>query len=254
MIDSSTPPPWLRNYKPNPRARLRLFCFPYAGGSTLSFRAWQENLLPDIEVCPVQLPGRGNRVSEAPFTNYDLLVRASAGALLPYLNKPFALFGHSMGAMLSFELARLLRSAHNLQPEHLFVSARRAPQVSHPEPPTHDLPEADFVSAVSRLNGLPKEVLEQPELMQLMVPLLRADFAVCETYTYVAGPALSCPITAFGGLQDREVTREHIEPWREQTTGQFSLRMLPGDHFFLNTAQQFLLRVIAQTLSSAYSF
>lgn len=240
---------WLHNYKPKPHARLRLFCLPYAGGSALIYRSWQETLPPGVEVCQVQLPGRGLRVREDPLTDHTSLVQALAEGLRTYFDKPFAIFGHSMGAMLGFELSHLLKRERNLEPEHLLVSARRAPQVPSLEPPTHHLPEAEFVTAVSRLNGLPKEVLEHPELMQLMVPLLRADFAVCETYAYTPGPSLSCPITAFGGLQDREVTREQMQPWGEQTTGRFTLRMLPGDHFFINTARPDLLRLVAQTLS-----
>jgi medium-chain acyl-[acyl-carrier-protein] hydrolase len=248
LMNSKTLTPWLTNSKLNARAKLRLFCFPYAGGSSLIFRNWQGNLPPAVEVCPVQLPGRGNRLREPVFTQAQPLVRALAEGLLPHVDVPFAFFGHSMGAMLSFELARHLRREHNVEPRHLFVSGRRAPQVPSFEAPTYDLPTAEFIEALRHLNGTPPEVLSQSELMQKMIPLLRGDFEVCDTYSYTPEPPLSCPITVFGGLQDTGVKREHLDAWREQTGAAFFLRMLPGDHFFLNKEQAVLLRLLAKEL------
>jgi medium-chain acyl-[acyl-carrier-protein] hydrolase len=205
--------------------------------------------MPDtVEVCPVQLPGREMRLTEAPFKRLPGLVRAVTQALLPYLEKPFAFFGHSMGALVSFELARQLRRQHGLEPVHLFVSGSRSPQMRDKSHPTYDLPDAQFMKELHSLNGTPKEVLEHPKLMALMLPMLRADFEVCQTYRYVDEPPLSCPLTVFGGLQD-ETDRESLETWREQTTASFSLRMLPGDHFFLHTARSQLIRMVAQELS-----
>lgn len=225
-----------------------MFCFPYAGGSALVFRTWSERLSPDIEVCPIQLPGRGTRLTDPPFTRLSLLVESLACALFPLLNKPFAVFGHSMGALVSFELIRQLRKQYGLEPIRLFVSAARAPQLPHVGSPLHTLPEPAFLQALRRLNGTPKEVLEHKELMQLMFPLLRADLAVCETYVYATEPPLDCPISTFGGLRDRTVSRNDLEAWRAQTTAYFSLLMLPGDHFFLHTAQSLLLEVLSQEL------
>lgn len=244
-----TPTPWLPYFKPNAEARLRLFCFPYAGGGAAIYRKWSAELPRSVEVCPVQIPGRGSRSKERPFTRLMPLVEAAAQALLPYLDKPFVFFGHSMGGMMSYELAQDLRLKHGLQPLQLFVSGRRAPHIRGEfDPKTYDLPEAEFLAEVRRLNGTPKEALEHPELMELIGPLLRADFEVCQTYTYRPAPPLDCPITAFGGLQDFEVKRDHLEAWREYTTSSFLLRMLPGDHFFLNSSQALLLRVLSQEL------
>jgi medium-chain acyl-[acyl-carrier-protein] hydrolase len=240
--------PWITYYKPNPHARLRLFCFPYAGGGTAVFRTWVDRMPDTVEVCPVQLPGRETRVMEAPFNRLSTLVRAAAQALLPYLEKPFAFFGHSMGALVSFELARQLRREHDLAPAHLFVSGRWPPQMLDRSDPTYDLPDAQFMKELHSLNGTPKKVLEHPALMALMLPMLRADFEVCQTYGYVDEPPLNCPLTVFGGLQD-EPDRKSLDTWREQTTASFSLRMLPGDHFFLHTARSQLIRIIAQELS-----
>ncbi|HKU75298.1 MAG TPA: thioesterase II family protein [Pyrinomonadaceae bacterium] len=239
--------PWLPNHKPRPQSQLRLFCFPYAGGSALTYRKWQDSLPPDIEVCPVQLTGRGSRLRETPFRDHTALVLALAQGLTPYLDKPCAFFGHSMGAIISFELARYLQQENGFEISHLFVSGRRAPQFPRTDPYTFNLPEAEFVEELRRLNGTPSEVLFHPELMNLMLPLLRADFELIETYSYVPGPPLTCPITAFGGLDDEEV-KDVLDPWREQTGGPFSLHMFPGDHFFVNTAHRQLTEVIAKKL------
>ena len=237
---------WISFRKAGPEARLRLFCFPYAGAGALIFRAWSDGLPADIEVCPVQLPGRGTRLMERPFTQLSPLVEALAQALVPLLDRPFAFFGHSLGALVSFELARRVRRQYGVQPVRLFVSASRAPQIPHRGPSIHTLPEKDFLAELSRLNGTPSELLGHEELMEIMLPLLRADFAVYETYVYSTEPPLNCPISAFGGLQDHRVKDSDLEAWRAQTSESFSLRMLPGDHFFLK--QPLLLQVLSQEL------
>lgn len=239
---------WLACSKPNPQARVRLFCFPYAGGGASVFHTWAEKLPTTVEVCAVHLPGREIRLSESPFTRLSPLVHTLTEALLPHLTTPFAFFGHSMGALIGFELARQLRRQHGPSPVHLFVSGREAPQLQSLEPPIHALPEPQFIAELQRFNGTPKEVLEHPDLMQLLIPTLRADFAVCETYTYASDAPIDCSISAFGGLQDHEVSREQLEAWRDQSRASFSLCMFPGDHFFLDTAELLLLETIAQLL------
>jgi medium-chain acyl-[acyl-carrier-protein] hydrolase len=153
-----------------------------------------------------------------------------------------------MGALIGFELTRWLRRTRNPLPVHFFISGRRAPQFNEEEPPSHDLPEAEFIERLRELNGTPQEVLDHPELMKLMIPLLRADFSVCEMYQYEVEEPLDCPFTVFGGLGDEEVPREKLEPWREHTTSSFSLQMLPGDHFFIHSAQKEITRVISPKL------
>jgi medium-chain acyl-[acyl-carrier-protein] hydrolase len=240
---------WLSYYKPNPQAEIRLFCFPYAGGSALIYRKWAGSLPKNVEICPVQLPGRGTRLRDQPFTRLIPMVETLAAALLPYLDRPFAFFGHSMGAAIAFELARHLRQRYLPEPEHLFVSGRNAPQIPRTTPLTYHLPDSEFIEEVRRLNGTPQEVLEHPELMQLMLPLLRTDFAVVQTYIHATGEPLSAPITAFGGLLDHDVRREYLEAWSKQTAARFSLRMFPGDHFFLHTSQALVLKALAQDLN-----
>lgn len=237
---------WFACPKPNPQASLRLFCFPYAGGRASVFRTWPDDLPTTVEVCPVQLPGRGSRLREAPFTRLLPLVQAIAQAILPHLDKPFAFFGHCVGALVSFELARQLRRQYGLSPAHLFVSGCGTPHIPDPNPPIHALPESAFLEELRRRNGTPQEILEHPEMMQLLLPILRADFAIYETYTYTSEAPLDCSISAFGGLQDHAVSRDHLEAWRDQTSASFLLRMLPGDHFFLQTAQLLLLRTLSR--------
>ncbi len=244
----TTPNSWFAYPKPNPQASLRLFCFPYAGGRASVFRTWPEGLPTTVEVCPVQLPGRGSRLREAPFTRLSPLVQAIAQALLPHLDKPFAFFGHCVGALVSFELARQLRRQYGLSPAHFFVSGCGTPQIPDPNPLIHALPDSAFLEELRRRNGTPQEILEDPEMMQLLLPILRADFLMYETYTYTSEAPLDCPISAFGGLQDHAVSRERLEAWREQTSASFSLRMLPGNHFFLHTAQPHLLWMLSREL------
>jgi surfactin synthase thioesterase subunit len=241
--------PWIAHARPNPRARLCLFCFPYAGGSAAIYRRWGENLPAEVEVMPVEIPGRASRFREAPFRRLLRLVEEAGEALRPELDRPYAFFGHSMGGLISFELARRLRDLGVAGPRWLFVSARRSPDCPLDDELIHALPEAEFVQKLRELNGTPEEVLQHPELMAMMLPLLRADFEVNETYEFQQAPPLTCPISALGGLGDEEVTREHLQGWRRHTTGGFSLRMLPGDHFFLDGHRDLVLQAVAKDLA-----
>ncbi|MET0647739.1 MAG: alpha/beta fold hydrolase [Pyrinomonadaceae bacterium] len=243
----SDAPSWLAFHKPNPRASLRLFCFHYAGGSAQVFREWHD-LLPTVEVCPVQLPGRGTRIREGSVRRVAPLVEQLARELAPKLDVPFAFFGHSMGALIGFELARRLRRERGLEPAQLFLSGRRAPQLRDAGPPLHDLPDDEFIERLRDYKGTPEEVLRHPELMGLMLPFLRADFELCDTYAHQPDAPFDCPLTALGGLSDSGVRREDLEAWREHTTGTFSLRMFPGEHFFMNDSQPLLLQVLAREL------
>lgn len=247
--DSATLNPWLPAPRPDSTASLRLFCFPYAGGGAMIYRTWADSLPKSVEVIPIQLPGRETRLRETPFTSLQSLVETLGPVLLPYLDRPFAFFGHSMGGLISFELARWLRRHHELQPVHLFVSGRWAPQIVGPDPPSYNLPEAEFLEEVRSLDGTPEEVFQHPELLQLLLPLLRADFTVCQTYTHLEEEPLRCPITVYGGLQDRSVGRAKLEGWRQHTAASFVLRMFPGGHFFLHGSQQQLLHTLAHDLA-----
>lgn len=242
--------PWLTTRALNPRARLRLFCFPYAGGSAVIFRKWQDAFPSStgVEVCPVQLPGRGSRMHEPPFLELLPLVEAIADAVHPHFDRPFAFFGHSMGAIIAFEVARLLRRKYQMEPTRLIVSGRRAPHMPSDEPPTYNLPDAELVEELRRLNGTPGEVLENPELMQIMLRLIRADFTVVQTYTYKDEPPLRCPFTVFGGLEDEDAEGDNLTGWCEQTNGVCSVNIFEGGHFFINTSEAQLLHALKQEL------
>jgi medium-chain acyl-[acyl-carrier-protein] hydrolase len=249
MTTPSIIDPWIVRPKPNPQAHLRLFCFPYAGGGALVFRTWPDDLPPDVEVCAVQLPGRESRLKEPLFTRLSPLVQTLSHVLEPHLDVPFAFFGHSVGTLVSFELARQFRRQNAPGPVHLFVSGRWAPQLPDPYPPIHQLPESEFVEELRRFNGTPELVLQHAELMALLLPILRADFEINETYVYTAGEPLDCPISAYGGLQDARASREGLEGWRVHTRGDFVLRVFPGDHFFLHSARSLVLQTLSRELT-----
>lgn len=248
MVSTLTANPWLVIPRPNPQARLRLFCFPYAGGAATIYRTWADDLPRDVEVVAVQPPGRGARLFEPAFKNLVPLVEAVREMLLPELDKPFAFFGHSMGAMISFELARALRRTRGPMPSHLFLSGRRAPQIPYEKPNSYDLPDDELIAELRELKGTASEVLDHAELMQLMLPLIRADFEVVQSYLYVDEPPLECPITALGAVDDLEDCPELLEGWREQTSAAFSMKIFPGDHFYLQSDQATLLARVSQDL------
>ncbi|GHO70179.1 hypothetical protein KSC_090710 [Ktedonobacter sp. SOSP1-52] len=242
---------WFPYYRPRPQARLRLFCFHYAGGSASVFRLWSEMIPAQIDLCALQLPGRENRLTETLITHCPQLVEMLVPVILPYLDIPYAFFGHSMGAIVSFELARTLNRSRYTPPAHLFVSGRRGPRVERREPFTYDLPDSTFIEKLRQLEGTPEEVLQNKELLELLLPTIRADFTLSETYAYQDQALLTCPISAYGGLQDKEVTREDMAAWHLETRGQFIQRVFPGNHFFLHSAREQLLEVITRELLAA---
>ena len=241
---------WFIRPKPNPHARLRLFCLPYAGGGASVFRSWS-NVLPQyLEVCAVQLPGRENRVREQPFRHVSGLTQILTEIIEPYLNLPFAIFGHSMGAIVAFELARRIRKVYGLRATHLFVASRRAPHITSQEA-LHRLSDPSFIAELRMYDGIPDLLLRENELMQLLLPTIRADFAINETYVYPPEEPLECPISAFGGLHDPKVSSDDLALWREHTCGAFSQHILPGNHFFFQSSQELLLKTIADDLTRA---
>jgi medium-chain acyl-[acyl-carrier-protein] hydrolase len=236
--------------RPRPAARLRLVCLPWAGGGASGYRDWPAHLPDDVEVVAVQLPGRESRLVEPPVSSMELLVARLAAGLVGQLDRPFALFGHSMGALIAFELAGRLRSMGR-EPERLLVSGARAPHLpSRRTRDRHTLPDREFVSTVRELGGMPPEVLGSPDLLDLVLPALRADFALVETYTHRAGPVLHCPISAFGGVDDDDVAPGDLRAWSRHTTGPSRSHLLPGGHFFVNSSRGALLRIVATEVDS----
>ncbi|MFE0593070.1 beta-ketoacyl synthase N-terminal-like domain-containing protein [Micromonospora echinospora] len=246
---SADPADWLVRGAPDPDARLRLFCLPYAGGNAALFRTWPGELPDGVEVCPIQLPGREQRHREPAFTQMSALVQMLGGVLRPYLDRPFALFGHSMGGLVAYELTRHLRRRELPAPTHLYVSAARAPHLPDLEPPLHRLPEARLIEKLRAMDGTPEEMLGDPETIALYLPVLRADFALVETRIHQTEPPLDVPLTAFGGERDDKVTEEQLAAWRDQTTSGFALEMLPGDHFFVQRERAGLLAALSARLT-----
>ncbi len=231
------------------KASFLLFCFPYAGSGAQTFRPWSDLLPKKVEIRSLQLPGHFGRLEELPETSLFSLARKATQELLPFLDdRPFAFFGHSMGALLAFECIRLLRRQNRPLPTRLIVSGSHAPQIPYPNPKIHALPQDQFIERLMGFNGTPKEILEQRELMELVLPALRADFQCIESHEYLAEPPLDCPISAFGGNEDTEVLPAHLAAWEGQTLGSFRLRILEGDHFFLQKSQHLLLPALMQDL------
>jgi medium-chain acyl-[acyl-carrier-protein] hydrolase len=228
-------------------AETTLFCFPYSGASAAFFRAWI-NRIPAVEVYPVDLPGHGARISEPLFTIITPLVEAVATSILPVLRPPYAFFGHSMGALVAYELARTLVARRHSAPVHLFVSGHGAPHLEDPEPPIHNLPEDEFIQKIQGMNGTAEKLFEHPELRAMFLPILRADFTICETYRHRPGPLLPCPITALGGIGDPSVPRAALEAWREHSAAAFKVHLFPGDHFYLKQPPAALMEILAREL------
>jgi len=222
---------------------LRLFCFPHAGGGGAAFRAWAGRLPPSVVVVPMRPPA-GYQPG-----NMAELVAALSDSIEPYLDQPFAFFGHSMGAVVAFELARLLRRRNRPLPRLLVASGARAPQFRRGHVPGPEPGEAEFVDALRRLQGTPPAVLDNPTLLQLILPALRADAAIYRSYIYAEEPPLDCAIHAYGGAEDPNVHRQQLEGWAAQTSGEFAVRVFPGGHFYLQSYRQEFLVALALDLT-----
>ena len=233
--------------------RQRLFCFPYAGGGTAIYRLWSQVMPPGVELCRIQLPGHESRLRERPYDRLIDIVDELSTVIRPLLNVPFAFFGHSMGALISFEMARAVRRKHGLATDHLFVSAWRAPQLPL-DSALHRLPEAEFIEKLqARFSGIPNGVLQDREILELMLPVLRADLTVCETYKYAVDQPFDRPITVFGGADDHWVNAAELAAWEVHTNSLTNVSMLPGDHFFINNERQSLAHEVAKILADTVS-
>ena len=241
---------WL--YWPIPRqpSVARLFCFPHAGVGASVFRQWPAGLPVELEICAVQLPGRANRLREPAVASIPALVDALVHAMTPHLDIPFAFFGHSMGAVLAFEVAQQLASRGPQHPSHLIVSGRRPPHVPDLASPLHGLPDREFVSEINRrYGGIPPEILENQDVLTLLLPCLRADITALETHRPTRGSPLPCPISAFGGADDPLTPRAHLESWGGETTGWFEVCVFAGGHFYLEPQRAAVLARLSALLT-----
>jgi len=232
--------PWIR--KVDPRAHKRLFCIPYAGGGAAAYRGWTDSLPSTIDVCPVVLPGREHRMGERAVPDLKALALGLAQALRPLVRRtPYAIYGHSMGAWLAFELACILRRLGLPPPEHLFVGARRAPHLPSAHPPISDLDRDAFVAAVQdRYQAIPEALIAKPALLDMFLPTLKADFGALDGYRFTEDEPLDVPITAFRGARDQLVVPEGSRAWAQHTSGTFTQHTLPGGHFFLDEDRDLL--------------
>ncbi len=228
----------------------RLFCFPNAGGAASMFRRWMTGVMPaNIEVCAIQLPGRESRMREKPFTRLEPLLGALVEVLKPVLDRPFAFFGHSMGTLVSFELAHRLAQAGAPTPSRLIVAGRRAPHLPDDEEPVHTLSDAKLIERLRNYGGTPAEILGHKELMKLVLPTIRADFEVIETFAYSQHEPLTMPIDVLGGHDDEDAPTEKLEAWSELTTAPCQVQMYPGGHFFLHEQPEPVLTAVRQLVS-----
>lgn len=243
---------WLRCYRPRPYARQRLVCLPHAGGTASFYRTWADDLPEHIELHAVQYPGREDRYTEACVTDLNRLAAQVVGAITPLLDKPVALFGHSMGALIGYETARMLHD-RGRAPAHLFVSGAAAP-VHHRTGTLHRGSDRALVKELVRIGGTPPDAFDDQELLSLILPAVRADYRALETHLPGPGPTLACPITAFTGTEDPDVTVDEAGDWASCTTGGFALRPLPGDHFYLNGLRATVITQIMRQLSGGGGF
>jgi surfactin synthase thioesterase subunit len=243
---------WLVGLGTNPDAKTRLFCFPFAGGSASAYHEWRR-LLPGLEICAVQLPGRENRVKETPVPILSELIAQLADALTPQLSgKPFGFFGHSLGGLIAFELARELRNREIALPARLIISARQAPGIPNALPKIHDQKEDEkFIEELAMYGGLDMDLLRVPSFRRVFLPMLRADFALFENYEYQPGKPLSCPITALAGVSDEIVPPDSLAGWKDHTeaSADFELLRFEGGHFYLRDRADELTRVVADRLN-----
>lgn len=249
-MSTSSAPAWFSVPVPNAQAATRVICVPYAGAGASVYHTWARALsVAGIEVRSVQLPGRENRLREVPFTAMSTLIPVLAEQVAPWTDRPYLLFGHSMGALVSFELVRELGRRRRPPPVTLYVSGATAPQVPRDDSLLHILPDDALVREVSqRYQGIPQEVFKHQELLELVLPALRADLTVMETYRYTAEPPLPCAITALSGTGDARVTAEKIVPWGALTASAFTTQWFDGDHFFLHDHRDAILNRLRAAL------
>lgn len=247
MIANKTP--WIFGGRIDPTARCRLFCLPHSGSGASQFSSWQKFLPTVLDLCPIQLPGRENRLRETPWTQVQSIAKTLATELGPYLDRPYILYGYSFGALIAFELARELRRQRTAPPVSLYALARPAPHLPQTESPLHQLPDDLLLGKVSRrFNGMASAILQDQELINLLLPALRADLTALETYVYQEEDPLDCPIRAFGGRFDASTTETDLRGWQQHTSGSFELQLFPADHFFIRSNQSAVLTAIAKDI------
>jgi medium-chain acyl-[acyl-carrier-protein] hydrolase len=243
--------PWLIRYRVRSGASLRLFCFHCAGGSASEFRDWPAHLPGTIELVAVQLPGREGRVRDAFIASMDDLTGGVVDAMAPLLDKPYVVFGHSLGALGGFEVIRRLRRRGLPRPILFVPAGRQGPQVKEKSPPIASLPEKAFLEELQKDYGDHLgHVLQSAELREAFVPQIRADFALSERYLFKAERPLDCPIVAFAGVSEDDLEADELDAWSAQTSRRFHSRRFPGDHFFIRESRAQVIDAIKQEIAA----
>lgn len=226
----------------------RLFCMPYAGGGVAPFRLWHRTLPDDVEVIAVQLPGREARLRESPLSSIAQMVDSIVPGVLAMTDMPYAIFGHSMGALIAYELTTRLERMAACGPERLFASGRRAPDEVDSRPELHSLPTPRFlVDLQARYGAIPAPVLAEEELLDLLVPVVRADIRAVETYRAATPPVrITSPVHVYGGADDHHPLPSQLAGWSRCAVGPVHVRVFPGNHFYLNEQREALTAEIAQ--------
>lgn len=213
------------------------------------FAPWTAAAGSRLDICAIHLPGRESRIADAALTSADAVVAALVDRLTPHLDRPYGIFGHSMGALLAFETARELRRRALPPPLRLFASGFRAPHLPDRFPNRHKLDDRAFMAELHRMGGVPAEVAENDELMALLLPVIRADMMLCETYVHQAEEPLDVPVTVFGGADDPRVSRDDLEDWRRHTRAGMAVRIFPGHHFYLKSQRAAVVAAIADAFA-----
>jgi len=249
IIDLTALHPWVSPKIETIRPSIRLLCLPYAGGGVGLYRTWSEQLPPSVSVLAVHMPGREGRFREPAIGELDAAIDALADGLAPLFREPFALFGHSMGALLAHELALRVHRDTDAWPQHLFLSARRPPHLDPAHPPMHALPVRDFVHHVQAwYDAFPQAVMDKPGLLEPFLPTLRADMRLLETYTWGAHPPMDCPVTVLGGLQDPAVPVACLRGWQQHTRQPVRVKVFSGRHFYVRHQESAVLNAVREGL------
>lgn len=228
---------WFKKYRYSGVATLRLFCFPYAGGSSTIFNGWEKRLPAEVDIFALQSPGRGSRFAENPVSCLKTKINTIYKEIIPYMDLPSIFVGHSNGALLAFELARKLISLEVGDVKHVVLSAKRAPQLSPIREALYNLPQDKFIEKLRGYNYTPNEVLENEELMELLVPMLRADFALSDTYKFEDESRLTTSTTLFWGNQDNDISKDDMLAWKKCIDGQVNLIEFDDGHFFIDSSK-----------------
>jgi medium-chain acyl-[acyl-carrier-protein] hydrolase len=245
---------WITCPKPQNKAKLRLFCLPFAGGGASLYRPWTTALAPDIEVCPIQLPARENRYSEKPITDAYQLAETIATQIIPFTDRPYAIFGHSMGALLAYEVARVLEIQKIRPPEVLFLSAHRAPHMPRKRDLLHSLPDAQFIQSLKQYGGFPEEILNNQEFIDFVLPTMRSDMTLCDLYAFKNEDSqLHTPIEIFAGAGDPEAGPDEMKAWADYSQSGSNLKVFEGGHFFLRSHAKEVLDHISRSINSLSS-